>query len=260
MSKDKEAFEAWHDALYYVSAAAAVKTEYGYPQDSYVQMRWEAWQAATSHYQPLLAAKDAEISELKALLEQWCGEGGIDGLDPAKTYNVTGTHLREILQAYRKLYAAANVLPSRVQGSGVGDATDTNVGNISQEALDRMKDVISGYRWGENLHETAEAALCVASSQQADEIARLQDKIERLRASAKQLQGESIELREENARHKEIASAIVAAAVMGQYFNNAGFSDEPEAERGGYEIHLHESIVRKAKEILAVDAFLKEKK
>lgn len=77
MSKEREGFEAWHDALFDISAATAVKNDYGYPQDGYVQMRWQAWQACAAHYQPLLEAKDAEIAEwyqenttLKALLEQ----------------------------------------------------------------------------------------------------------------------------------------------------------------------------------------------
>jgi hypothetical protein len=36
------------------------------------------------------------------MLEEWT-DCGIDNLDPAKSYNVTGTHLKQILQAYRRL-------------------------------------------------------------------------------------------------------------------------------------------------------------
>ena len=32
------------------------------------------------------------------MIEQWCG-GSIDSLEDGKTYNVTGTHLRQILQS-----------------------------------------------------------------------------------------------------------------------------------------------------------------
>jgi hypothetical protein len=42
----REAFEKWHDSLFDISAGTAIKTEYGYPSDSHIQQRWQAWQAA----------------------------------------------------------------------------------------------------------------------------------------------------------------------------------------------------------------------
>lgn len=41
----REAFENWHDSLFDISARSSCKNEYGYPQDSAIQTRWQAWQA-----------------------------------------------------------------------------------------------------------------------------------------------------------------------------------------------------------------------
>ncbi len=63
----REAFERWHDGLFDISAATIVKTEYGYPQNAVIQMRWQTWQAAT-------AAADAEwrgvVEELALMVKR----------------------------------------------------------------------------------------------------------------------------------------------------------------------------------------------
>jgi hypothetical protein len=48
--KTREAFEAWHDKLFDLSAKTAVKSEYGYPQNGNIQMRWQAWQASRADF------------------------------------------------------------------------------------------------------------------------------------------------------------------------------------------------------------------
>ena len=65
MSKERETFEKWHDNLFDKSAWTEARNEYGYPQNSAIQQRWQVWQACATHYQPLLEAKDTEIARLK---------------------------------------------------------------------------------------------------------------------------------------------------------------------------------------------------
>lgn len=46
--EQRATFENWHDSLFDVSAGTAVKNEYGYPQNSHIQMRWQAWRACVA--------------------------------------------------------------------------------------------------------------------------------------------------------------------------------------------------------------------
>ncbi len=58
MSKEREDFIAWY-------GSNPEQDEHGNYTGAFTQARWETWQAATAHYQPLLDAKDAEIAELR---------------------------------------------------------------------------------------------------------------------------------------------------------------------------------------------------
>jgi len=58
MSKEREDFIAWY-------GSNPEQDEHGNYTGAFTQARWETWQAATAHYQPLLEAKDAEIARLR---------------------------------------------------------------------------------------------------------------------------------------------------------------------------------------------------
>src|SRR3982751_3340651 len=47
-------------------------------------------------------------------LDSFCGEGGIDGLDQNKSYNLSGIHLWQILDGYRHLIATKTEQPVQV--------------------------------------------------------------------------------------------------------------------------------------------------
>jgi hypothetical protein len=63
MSKEREDFIAWY-------GSNPEQDEHGNYTGAFTQARWETWQAATAHYQPLLEAKDAEISLMKNTLRR----------------------------------------------------------------------------------------------------------------------------------------------------------------------------------------------
>lgn len=69
---ERKRFEDWHDNLFDVCAGTAVKTEYGYPQNGAIQMRWQAWQAALAA--PPVERLREENARLRELLDECAGD------------------------------------------------------------------------------------------------------------------------------------------------------------------------------------------
>ena len=70
MSKERETFEAWAEREMPLTYKRAILNDVSCAQETReLNFARKGYQAATAHYHPLLAEKDAEIASLKALLE-----------------------------------------------------------------------------------------------------------------------------------------------------------------------------------------------
>ena len=101
MSKEREDFIAWY-------GSNPEQDEHGNYTGAFTQARWETWQAATAHYQPLLEAKDAEIAGLKNARIY------TDNSKAAALLQVENTTLKALLeQASKTLNAAKRAINGR---------------------------------------------------------------------------------------------------------------------------------------------------
>lgn len=75
MKTSREAFEDWHDAIFDVSAATAVKNEYGYPENGHIQMQWRAWQACDARWREKLQSEEVVKNVGRAISRAYADHG-----------------------------------------------------------------------------------------------------------------------------------------------------------------------------------------
>lgn len=165
MSKEREAFEAW--ALGRWSMLQHPNGDYVYNK---AQAAWLGFQQATSHYQPLLDAKDAEIARLRDEAES--GKRALQFLDMQgyRKCNISacncpfwhGGNASERLREIHDVLNDAGARPYEKTAikaiEGIIDEKTTLKALLEQarEALNDLVDTLTGEPSGNALHDIDE--------------------------------------------------------------------------------------------------------